>query len=88
MTGFERDKEVTFSYIDKNGSRPMARAYWNLVISIRDVGLFTKGIKPNRHWRFNVVKQYFGVKGNKDKVYEQLNQMLEDYKLELLTKNN
>lgn len=88
MNGFERDKAVTFSYADKNGSRPMTRAYWNLVISIRDVSLFTKGIKPNRHWRFGVVKEYFGIKGSKDKVLEQLNQMLEDYKLEMLTKNN
>jgi len=84
MTGFERDKSVMFTYADKNGSRPMSRAYWNLVISIRDVGLFTKGIKPYRGWKFGVVKEYFGVKGRKDKVYEQLIQMLDEYKLELI----
>ncbi len=84
MTGFERDKGVMFTYADKNGSRPMSWAYWNLVISIRDVGLFTKGIKPYGGWKFGWVKEYFGVKGRKDKVYEQLIQMLEEYKLELI----
>lgn len=55
-----------------NGAMPLAM--WNLIISIRDVKLFTKGIIPHRHWKFNVVKQYFGVTGNKEKVLEQLEQ--------------
>lgn len=83
MTGFERDKEVMFRYGDSNGTRMMSRAYWNLVISIRDVALYNKGIKPNRNWKITNVKHYFGVKGNKEAVYFKLQQMLEDYKSEL-----
>ena len=84
ITGFERDKAITFTYCCKNGCRPMTRAEWNLVISIRDVGLFTKGIKPYKDWKFGSVKEYFGIKGRKDKVYEQLIKMLEEYKIELI----
>jgi hypothetical protein len=83
MTRFEEDKETMFRYIDSNGSRPMSRAYWNLVVSIRDVGLFCEGIAPNRHWRLKHVKEYFGVKGGKQKIYDQLNEMLDEYKKEL-----
>jgi hypothetical protein len=83
MTRFEQDKETIFRYIDSKGSRPMSRAYWNLVVSIRDVGLFCEGIAPNRHWRLKHVKEYFGVKGGKQKIYDQLNEMLDDYRKEL-----
>jgi hypothetical protein len=84
MTRFEIDKQNTFMYGDSNSkSRPMTRAYWNLVVSIRDVGLFIKGIKPNRHWRLKDVKEYFGVKGNKESIYDQLLNMLDEYKIEL-----
>jgi hypothetical protein len=83
MTRFEEDKDKMFMYGDSNGSRPMSRAYWNLVISIRDVGLFCNGIAPNRHWRLKHVKEYFGVKGGKEKIYDHLNKLLEEYKKEL-----
>ena len=83
MIGFERDKSRYFQYGDSNGSRPKTWAYWNLVVSIRDVGLFTKGIVPNRHWRLKHVKEYFGLKGSKEKIYHQLQEMLEQYKEEL-----
>jgi len=83
MTAYERDKTRFFSYGDSNGSRPMSWAYWNLVVSIRDVGLFTKGIAPNRHWRLKHVKAYFGVTGSKEKIYIKLQEMLEEYKKEL-----
>lgn len=71
-TQFEKDFEKTFSF---NG-KPMSRAYYNLVVSKRDVALFCKGIKPHRNWRFTDVKDYFGLKGNKQKVYEQLCEMV------------
>jgi hypothetical protein len=67
-TQFQKDLEVEMSI---NGNQS-SRAYYNLVVSIRDVSLFTKGIKPNRFWRLNDVKAYFGVNGGKDKVLEQL----------------
>ena len=40
------------------------RGYYNLVISIRDLGLFSKGIKLHRYWILKDVKNYVGVKGN------------------------
>ena len=83
MTRFEMDKGNTFIYGDKNGSRPMTRAYWNLVVSIRDLSLFCVGISPNRHWRLKHVKDYFGIKGGKEKILTQLEDMLEEYKVEL-----
>lgn len=83
MTRFEEDKGNTFIYGDKNGSRPMTRAYWNLVVSVRDLNLFCVGISPNRHWRLKHVKDYFGIKGGKEKILTQLEDMLEEYKLEL-----
>ena len=45
---------------------------YNLICSIRDLKLFTKGIKPHRHWRLKDVKIYFGLKGNTEKVLHQL----------------
>lgn len=83
MTGFEIDKNNTFMYGDRNGSRPMTRAYWNLALSIRDVGLFCKGISPNRHWRLKHVKQYFGVTGTKETILKKLEDLMLAYKIEL-----
>jgi hypothetical protein len=48
------------------------RATWNLICSIRDVSLFTKGMIITRGWRLKDVKDYFNIKGNKHKVLEQL----------------
>ena len=50
----------------------MGRGMWNLLVSIRDVSLFTKGIKAHRHWRLTDVKNYFGLVGGKEKCLEQL----------------
>ena len=67
-TQFQADLGKEFSFDGK----PMSRAYWNLVVSIRDVKLFKIGLKPNRNWRLKDVKWYFGIKGSKDKVLTQL----------------
>ena len=40
-----------------NGNRNYNMGIWNLTLSIRDLKLFCKGIKPNRHWKFNPVKK-------------------------------
>ena len=39
-------------------------AMWNLITSKGAVKLYTKGIKPNRHWKISDVKKYFGMNGN------------------------
>lgn len=68
MTQYEKDID---NFINFNG-KPMPIAYYNLAISIRDVSLFTKGIVAHRGWRLKHVKEYFGLKGNKEKILEQL----------------
>ena len=47
-------------------------AYYNLLITIRDVSLFCRGIKPTRTWKLQNVKIYFGLQGSKDKILLQL----------------
>jgi len=61
-----------------NGN-PMHKGFYNLIVSIRDIKLFIAGIKPHRHWKFNDTKKYFGLKGNKEKVSEQLEQLKREY---------
>jgi len=48
--------------LNVNGN-PMPSAYWNLICSIRDIGLYNKGIVINRHWKITPVKEYFGWVG-------------------------
>jgi hypothetical protein len=50
--------------------------YCNLIKSIRDCKLYSKGIKPHRMWKISDVKWYFGVKGDAGKIAE----VLEQYK--------
>jgi hypothetical protein len=54
----------------------MPVGYWNLITSIRDCKLYSKGIKPHRNWKITDVKWYFGVKGDAGKIAE----VLEQYK--------
>jgi hypothetical protein len=54
----------------------MPVGYWNLITSIRDCKLYSKGIKPHRMWKISDVKWYFGVKGDAGKIAE----VLEQYK--------
>lgn len=53
-----------------NGTMPLG--YWNLIISIRDCKLYSKGIKPHRNWKITTVKKYFGLKGDAGKLVVQL----------------
>lgn len=54
-----------------NGN-PMPHAYYNLIVSIRDVKLYAVGMKPHRFWKITDVKKYFGIKGDAVKLKEQL----------------
>lgn len=49
-----------------------SKAYWNLILSIRDCKLYTKGIKINRFFKITDVKTYFGVKGSAQAIAEKL----------------
>lgn len=63
-----RDDQNTM-YVD---GAQVPRAYYNLLMSIYAVRLYSKGIRPNRHWKIGQVKQYFGVSGNAETVKEAL----------------
>lgn len=47
-------------------------AMWNLITTKSAVKLYTKGIKPNRHWRITDVKKYFGMNGNAEVLHNKL----------------
>ena len=52
---------------------PTNRGWYNLIVSIRDLGLWKIGMKPHRNWRVTDVKKYFGLKGrDKEKLYKTL----------------
>lgn len=72
-TQFETDFEKPMNI---NGIQS-SRAYYNLVVSIRDVSLFSKGMKPHRNWRLKDVKGYFGLTGGTEKVLIGLKNILE-----------
>ena len=47
---------------DLNNNSTMAR--YNVIIVKGQLQLFSKGIKPNRHFRLKDIKRYFGISGN------------------------
>jgi len=75
MTQFEQDLAKDLSV---NGSAS-SKGMWNLIVSKRDLALWKRGMKPNRHWKVSDVKRYFGLKGNKDKIYDDICKMVDDY---------
>ena len=75
MTQYDKDQDKMFLM----NSNLMSRAYYNLVVSIRDVKLWKSGMRPHRHWRITQVKTYFGVKGSTDKILDQLIEFREEW---------
>ena len=63
MTPFLKGLEEGSRVINVDG-KDMPLAIWNLIMSKRDLTLWTKiKMKPNRHWKVSTVKRYFGIKG-------------------------
>lgn len=77
-TQFEKDLEVVMNVNDG----VLSKGIWNLIVSIRDMKLFCKGIKAHRNWRMGDVKLYFGVTGGKEKILTQLEKLLEQHKVD------
>jgi len=75
MTQFEQDLKQDMSI---NGSAS-SKGMYNLIVSKRDLGLWKAGMKPHRHWKVTDVKRYFGLKGNKEKIYEDICKMVDEY---------
>ena len=51
---------------------PVNPGWWNLTISVRDLKMWTRGIKANRNWKVSDVKSYFNIRGNKDSLVTQI----------------
>lgn len=61
-----------------NGN-PMPTAVWNLIVSKRDITMWCKfGMKPHRGWKISQVKNYFGLKGNKEKLLTQFEALFDE----------
>jgi|TARA_R110000765_G_scaffold26301_3_gene64270 hypothetical protein len=67
-TQFEIDWDQSMSI---NGMESN-KGYYNLCVTIRDVSLWTKGIKPNSQWRLKDVKAYFGLTGSAKTILQRL----------------
>ena len=48
--------------LNVNGA-PMPAGVWNLLLSIRDCKLYSKGIKPHRNWKISELNGTSGLKG-------------------------
>jgi len=58
-------------------------AIYNLIVTKRDVCVYadTNGqCKPNRRWKISDVKEYFGIKGNRDRVRDLICWLVEQIK--------
>ena len=65
MNTIEINEECQFLIDVKNlNGDGVNRGWYNLITSIRDLKLYSKGIKPHRNWKITLVKKYFGMKGN------------------------
>ena len=51
---------------------PVNPGWWNLTLSVRDLKMWSRGIKPNRNWKVSDVKKYFNIRGNKDSLVTQI----------------
>jgi hypothetical protein len=54
------------------GTKAVNTAMVKLIFAINGMRLYTRGITPHRGFRLKDIKDFFGVKGNKDKVLEML----------------
>ena len=69
---------------DLSNNSKMAR--YNLIIVKGQLQLFSKGIKPNRHFRLKDIKRYFGITGNTETLINKINAI--DKVIQETIKNN
>ena len=58
----------------------MSIGIYNLIVSIRDLKIYSRGMKPHRNWKITDVKKYFGVQGSTLNILSKLELELEMYK--------
>ena len=75
LTNYQKDLK---NVIHINSTKS-TKAYYNLVVSIRDVKLWKAGLKAHRYFTLKSIKDYFGIKGNPDQLLEELYILRENY---------
>ena len=58
-------------FSDLTGNPTIAR--YNLIVVTGQLKLYSKGIKPSRHFRLKDIKNYFGVTGNLESITSKIN---------------
>ena len=58
-------------FSDLTGNPTMAR--YNLIVVTGQLKLYSKGIKPSRHFRLKDIKRYFGITGNTETLINKIN---------------
>ena len=61
----EIDKDCQF-FSDLTNNAQIAR--YNLIVVTGQLKLYSKGIKPSRHFRLKDIKNYFGITGNLESI--------------------
>ena len=69
ITQFDTDLKKPMQGADNLG-------IYNLLVTKRDMHLYCIGIKPNKNFKINDVKKYFGLKGNKFDVDKKIREMV------------
>jgi hypothetical protein len=60
------------------GSTPLC--LYNLILTRRDVQMYAKhNMKPHRGWKISQVKEYYGIKGNKQKIADQIEVLVNEF---------
>lgn len=70
MTQFEIDLKKPMQGVQSKG-------IYNLLVTKRDINLYCLGIIPNRHFKINDIKKYFGLNGNKVTIKTKINQLFD-----------
>ena len=63
-----QEDSISKDNIDRNYNL----GWYNLIISIRDLRLYSNGIKPHRRWKITPLKTYLGIKGNAKSMLDKL----------------
>lgn len=78
-------KATQFQTDLQDNSTNTNKGIYNLLITKRDMHLYCVGIKPNKDFKFNEVKKYFGLKGDKFEVNTKIIDLVNRWKAGELT---
>ena len=66
-----------FRDLENKDGHTVNKGLYNLMISKRELMLYSIGVKPHRHWKFKDVKTYFGMNGNAETMLYKLDKLYE-----------